>query len=74
MYQDPTLLRKHIVKIRLSDAERDIVDAITNYTGEQKATLLRELILERAAEILSPSNRANEAAISALIGFDKVTA
>jgi hypothetical protein len=74
MYQDPTLLRKHVVKIRLSDAEADIVNAITNYTGEQKATLLRELILERAAEILSPSTRTNEAALSALIGPQRATA
>ncbi len=74
MYQDPTLLRKHVVKIRLSDAEADIVNAITNYTGEQKATLLRELILERAAEILTPSSRTNEAALSALIGSQRVSA
>lgn len=68
MYQDPALIRKHVVKIRLSDTEAAIVDAITNYTGEQKATLLRELILERAAEILAPSSRTNEAALTALMG------
>ena len=60
MYQDPALLRSHVVKIRLNSEEQALVDAIVNYTGEQKATLLRDLILERASEILGPMVRPDE--------------
>lgn len=52
MYVDPTKLRSHVVKIRFSDEEAALVDALTNYTGEQKAVLLRELILEQATSVL----------------------
>lgn len=52
MYVDPTKLRSHVVKIRFSDEEAALVEALTNYTGEQKAVLLRELILEQAASVL----------------------
>lgn len=48
MYADPSLIRDHVVKIRLNDLEADLVDAWVNYTGQQKATLLREMILEQA--------------------------
>jgi len=47
MYSDPTKIRTHVVKIRLSDEECRLVDAFVDYTGEQKAALLRELILQQ---------------------------
>lgn len=49
MYSDPTRLRNKVVKLRFSDEEAALVDAWVNYTGEQKATLLRELILSEIA-------------------------
>lgn len=52
MYMDPTKLRSHVVKLRFSDEEHALIDALTNYTGEQKAALLRELILEQATAVL----------------------
>lgn len=52
MYVDPTKLRSHVVKIRFSDEEAALVEALTNYTGEQKAVLLRELVLEQATSVL----------------------
>jgi hypothetical protein len=52
MYSDPTKIRSHVTKIRLSDDEHKLIDAFVNYTGEQKAVLLRELILEAAASSL----------------------
>lgn len=48
MYTDPSFVRDHVVKIRLNDLEADLVNAWVNYTGQQKATLLREMILEQA--------------------------
>ena len=46
MYTDPSLIRDNVVKIRLNDLEDDLVTALVNYRGGQKATLLRELLIE----------------------------
>ncbi len=48
MYSDPTLIREHVVKIRLNDNEADLINAWVKYTGQQKAVLLREMLLEQA--------------------------
>jgi hypothetical protein len=48
MYADPTLIRDHVVKIRLNDQEAELINAWVNYTGQQKAALLREMLLEQA--------------------------
>lgn len=48
MYSDPSLIREHVVKIRLNDNENRLIDALVNYTGQQKAVLLREMVLEQA--------------------------
>lgn len=45
MYADPTQIRKHKVTIYLNDLEADLVEAINNYKGTQKAPLLREILL-----------------------------
>lgn len=52
MYQDPALIRKHEITIRLSDPEAALVDALVNFTGEQRAVVLRELIIEQAKYVL----------------------
>lgn len=49
MYTDPSLIRDHVVKLRLNDQECALIDAWVNYTGQQKATLLREMLLEQAS-------------------------
>jgi hypothetical protein len=49
MYADPALIRDHVVKLRLNDNEADLIDAWVKYTGQQKAALLREMLLEQAA-------------------------
>ena len=72
MYQDPTKIRQHVVKIRLSDEEANLIQSLVDYTGEQKAALLRELILEQAVSVLHgdksmPVDDAVRAPVSALI-------
>jgi hypothetical protein len=37
MYADPALVREHVVKLRLNDPEAELIDALVNYTGQQKA-------------------------------------
>lgn len=54
MYSDPTKIRSHVVKLRFSDEEDRLITALADYTGEQKATLLRELVLDAAASSLQP--------------------
>lgn len=49
MYADPSLIREHVVKLRFNDLESKLINAWVEYTGQQKATLLREMVLEQAA-------------------------
>lgn len=53
MYADPSLLREHVVKLRLNETEAELIDALVNYTGQQKAPLLRDLLLEQARLVLA---------------------
>jgi hypothetical protein len=55
MYSDPALIRKHFVKLSLSDREAALLDALCNYTGEQKAALIRDMVLRKAEEVLHVS-------------------
>jgi hypothetical protein len=52
MYSDPSLIRKHKVKLSLNDREHALIEALCAYTGDQKSAVLRELVLERALEVL----------------------
>lgn len=49
------------------------MQALVDYTGEQKASLLREMLLEQAASILYPQRsavaQANEGHLQAIIGY-----
>lgn len=52
MYADPSKIRNKVVKVYLSDNEHALIDAFVNYTGQQKAPLVRELLLEAAQSAL----------------------
>jgi len=52
MYSDPALIRKHRVNLSLSDQEHALLEAMCQFTGEQKSVLLREMLLERARQVL----------------------
>lgn len=52
MYADPTLIRDHPVRVNFNESEAKLVDALVEYTGEQRAVLIRRLILEQAGLIL----------------------
>lgn len=53
MYADPSKIRDRVIRIRLSEEEDDLLDAITRYTGGQKSTLMRELFIEQARLVLA---------------------
>jgi hypothetical protein len=61
MYSDPSLIRKHTVKLSFNDNEAALVDALVRYTGEEKAAFIRGLILQRAEEVLC---HASESAVA----------
>jgi predicted DNA-binding protein len=42
--------------LRLSDEENRLIDAWVGYTGEQKAAMLREIIIEQANEAIKKNN------------------
>lgn len=62
MYSDPALIRRHTVKLSFNERESALVDALSNYTGEEKAALLRSLILDRAVEVLGHGEQSAAAA------------
>lgn len=47
-YTDQSNIRDHVVKLRFNDREAELINAWANYTGQQKAVLLREMLLEQA--------------------------
>lgn len=53
MYSDPSNVRDIVLRVRLTEAEDDLLNAITKYTGQQKSTLMRELFIEQAKLVLA---------------------
>ena len=45
MYDDPSHIRGHEVKVRLNDAELALVDALARYNQRQRAAFVRELLM-----------------------------
>lgn len=68
MYADPSLIRDHVIKMRLNDAEAALIEAWVNYTGQQKAPLLREMLLDQARADLGLDGVGNEVPVQALSG------
>lgn len=68
MYRDPAKIRKHPVRLRFSDEEYRLIQALTDYSGEQQAVILREIILDHAMEIIAPSQKSYEGATALKFG------
>lgn len=68
MYSDPSLIREHVVKLRFNDREAELINAWVNYTGQQKAALLREMLLEQARLDLEATAGASEGPQRSLFG------
>lgn len=52
MYSDPSLLRDHVYTVRLNDLEDNLVQSAVDYTGQQRAVFLRDLIIDGAKRAL----------------------
>jgi len=46
MYADPKNIREHAVKVRLTQDEMTLLDAMANLGKKQRATLMYELLME----------------------------
>ncbi len=53
MYPDPKRVRDNRLTLRLDDYEHELVQALANYQGEQLSTLLRELVMREAKQVMS---------------------
>lgn len=53
MYANPTLIRDVVVQVRLNAAEAELLTAITNFTGGQRSSVMRELAMRQARSVLS---------------------
>ena len=52
MYPDPKRVRDNRITVRLDDYEHDLIVALANYQGEQPSTIVRQLIMREALEML----------------------
>ncbi len=52
MYQDPKRVRTRYGTINLDQYGRRLIDALVDYTGIDKAVLLRQLVMKEALETL----------------------
>jgi hypothetical protein len=68
MYTDPSLVREHVVKLSFNDREAELINAWVNYTGQQKAAFLREMLLEQARLDLEAQLGGSEAPQRQLFG------
>lgn len=59
MHQDTRRIRSRYAAINLDDYEAKLIDALVDYTGMSKATLLRQLVLKEALETLGVSDIVN---------------
>lgn len=72
MYADPSLIRDVVIRVRLNEAESDLLNAIQRVTGHQKSTLIRDLFISGATKVLTgemdvtPSGQVIEAPQKAL--------
>ena len=56
MHQDTRRIRSRYAAINLDEYEAKVIDALVDYTGIYKATLLRQLVLKEALETLGVSD------------------
>lgn len=56
MYQDVNRIRQHRISINLDKQEAKLIDALVEYTGCQKSSLIRQLAMAEAKELLLGSS------------------
>lgn len=67
-YSDPDLIRTHVVKLSFNEREAALVNAWVEYSGQQKAAFIRELVLSQARLELEASMAPGEGPQQSLFG------
>lgn len=55
MYQDQKRIRKNRVSINLDDYEAALIQALVDYTGADRAALVRQMLIAQAELALLPT-------------------
>lgn len=53
MYADPKRVRKHRITLSFDDYENAVIEALANYQGDEKAAVLRVMVLREACTSLN---------------------
>ncbi|MDO9177461.1 MAG: hypothetical protein Q7U16_03885 [Agitococcus sp.] len=56
MYPDPKRVRHHRIAVNLNDYEFALIEAYSNYTGIDKSSVVRQLAMREAANLLDAQN------------------
>ncbi|UYF99359.1 hypothetical protein [Halomonas sp. GD1P12] len=59
MHQDTRRIRHRYAAINLDEYEARLIDALVDYTGMSRATLLRQLVLKEALDTLGVGDLVN---------------
>ncbi|WP_447894259.1 hypothetical protein [Vreelandella sp. GE22] len=59
MHQDTRRIRHRYAAINLDEYEAKLIDALVDYTGMSRATLLRQLVLKEALDTLGVGDLVN---------------
>lgn len=57
MYPDPKRVRRPYARINLDEYEARLIDALVDYTGQERAALLRDMVLREALSVLGVDDR-----------------
>jgi hypothetical protein len=52
MYADPSQIRTYVIPVRVNKKELDLITALVNYVGEERAVYARNLLVTTAVEVL----------------------
>lgn len=55
MYQDPKRIRKNRVSLNLDDYEAALIQALVDYTGTDRSSLMRQMLIAQAETVLLPT-------------------
>ena len=53
MYPDPARIRSQKVTLRLDQYEHKLLQALAEYQGEQLSTLLRQMVMREAQQVMA---------------------
>jgi uncharacterized protein (DUF1778 family) len=52
-YPDPKRVRSHRLTLRLDEYEHKLLQALAEYQGDQLSTLLRDLVMREAGQVMA---------------------